>query len=57
MERDIRLLEQKILIYIEKEEYEKASKLKEWLDDIKEIKKNKKKLTRLVQWLKAVLLL
>jgi protein-arginine kinase activator protein McsA len=43
MEGDIRLLKQKILIYIEKEEYEKASKLKEWLDDIKEIKKNKKK--------------
>ena len=40
MERDIRLLEQKILNYIEKEEYEKASKLKEWLDDIKEIKKS-----------------
>ncbi len=43
MEGDIRLLEKKILIYIENEEYEKASKLKEWLDDIKEIKKNKKK--------------
>ena len=42
MERDIRLLEQKILIYIENEEYEKASKIKEWLDDIKELKKNKK---------------
>ena len=42
MDRDIKLLEKKILVYIENEEYEKASKIKKWLDEIIELKKIKK---------------